>query len=237
MANSVASSRVGRKYNIAPELCNSPYLSKPTASPYLTKPGSFQEKQRGKNHHGGSPGEASKRSKSTTRRRRGERDAEIVASFRTHRTSMSSYRRPSQGSAQRMTSMKKFLLPREMDKLLRGFRQKNANHPISKGQSAEEEEYEDDTSTIASDFAEPIEDRAVYLHFRKCGDEVMKSLFSGPLFAEITWRNCNKEVTGEPVLTLPSVGISDHDKCDVSDLESLPSVERRQPKNSRRKRF
>ena len=118
--------------------------------------------------------------------------------------------------------MKNFLLPREMDKLLKGFRQKHSNHPILRPRSAEDDE--DDTSTIASDSAESLDDKGVLSHCRKDGDEVMKALFSGPLFGEIAWRNSGRVISDGPMLTLPPVGSIDHDKGgDVSDLESLHS--------------
>ncbi|KAL7552374.1 hypothetical protein ACHAWF_015609 [Thalassiosira exigua] len=231
MSNSVASSRVGRnrKYNIAPEFLSSPYLSKPI--------GSFDYD---KKRRSGSP-----KAKGSGRRR-GDSDAESLGSFRTHRTTSSyrtqrTYQRPSKNSAQRMASIKNFLLPREMDKLLRGFRQKHSNHPITNGQS--EEDYEDDNSTIASADAASLDDKAVYLHCRRDGEEVMKSIFSGPLFAELTWRNCDREKG--PIkndLTLPPVGSIDHDKSgEVSDLESAHSsasklVESKHPVYARRKR-
>ncbi|KAL7538987.1 hypothetical protein ACHAXR_008933 [Thalassiosira sp. AJA248-18] len=242
MSNSVASSRVGRnkKYNIAPEFLSSPYLSKPI--------GSFNEKRK----KGGSPSEVSRNAKSTARRRRGDSDAGSVASFRTNR-SVSSYRtqqtyqRPSQNGARRMTSMKNFLLPREMEKLLRGFRQKSQQTRFE--QQKNEDDYEDDTSTIASDSAESLDDKAVYLQIRsdskgKDGEDVFGSIFSSPIFAEIALRNCDREVSDGPILTLPPVGILDHDKSggDVSDLESLHSsssklmVDHKLPVYSRRKR-
>mmetsp|Transcript_16332 Transcript_16332/g.34469 ORF Transcript_16332/g.34469 Transcript_16332/m.34469 type:complete len:253 (+) Transcript_16332:104-862(+) len=224
MDSSVASSRVGRntkKYNIAPEFLTSPYLSKPI--------GFDHEKKR-------RSGENSGRRTKSTGRRRGDSDAESVASFRTHRTNRTSssyrtqqtYRRPGQSSASRMASMKNFLLPREMEKLLRGFRQKHSNHPIMRGQSDDDHpDHEDDSSTIASDSAESLDDKAVYMQCRKKGDDdVMNSLFSGPLFAEITWNNCNRVITDGPVFNLPPVGTIDNenDKSgDISDLESLHS--------------
>mmetsp|Transcript_31256 Transcript_31256/g.56703 ORF Transcript_31256/g.56703 Transcript_31256/m.56703 type:complete len:239 (-) Transcript_31256:90-806(-) len=238
MSNSVASSRVGRnnKYNIAPEFLSSPYLSKPIG---------FDHDKRGRS--GSSPRNSSRKAKST-RRRRGDSDAESVASFRTQRSmstfrSQQTYRRPSQNSAGRMASMKNFLLPREMEKLLKGFRQKHSNHPILKGQLYEDHlDYEDDNSTIASDSAESLDDKAVYMQCRKDGDDVMNSLFSGPLFAEIAWRNCDREMSDGPVLNLPPVGTIDQQSGDVSDLESLHSsasklmTDHKQPVYSRRKR-
>lgn len=220
MDGSVASSRVGRnkKYNIAPEFVNSPYLSKPIGFDHDRKRRSGD----------------SRRAKSTGRGR-GASDAESVASFRTQRTNRttSTYRtqhtyRRTGTSASRMASMKNILLPREMEKLLRGFRQKHSHHPILRCQSDDDNpDHDDDNSTIASGAAESLDDKAVYMHCRKNGDsDVMNSLFSGPLFAEITWDNCNKEILDGPVLNLPPVGTIDNenDKSgDISDLESLHS--------------
>ena len=214
-----------KKYNIAPEFSSSPYLSKPI--------GFDHEKKR----RGGGENNSVRKAKSSGRRRGGDSDAESAASFRTHQTNwtLSSYRtqstyRRSTGptSASRMASMKNFLLPREMEKLLRGFRQKHSNHPIMRGRSDEDDpDHDDDTSTIASDSAESLDDKAVYLQCRKNGDaDVMNALFSGPLFAEITWNNCNREVLDDPVLNLPPVGTieNENDKSgDVSDLDSLHS--------------
>eukprot|EP00578_Thalassiosira_sp_NH16_P017216 CAMPEP_0181108218 /NCGR_PEP_ID=MMETSP1071-20121207/17513_1 /TAXON_ID=35127 /ORGANISM="Thalassiosira sp., Strain NH16" /LENGTH=237 /DNA_ID=CAMNT_0023191807 /DNA_START=28 /DNA_END=741 /DNA_ORIENTATION=- len=237
MSNSVASSQVGgnRKYNIAPEFLSSPYLSKPI--------GSFDHDKR---RSGGSPRESSRRAK-PTRRRRGDNDAESVTSFRTQRSvstyrTQQSLRRPSQNSARRNVSMKNFLLPREMEKLLRGFRQKHSNHPMLRGRSGGGDiDDEDDNSTIASDFAESLDDKAVYLNCRK-DQNVIDSLFSGPLFAEISLRNAGRGMSDGPVLTLPPVGTIDHDKNgasgDVSDLESVPSASKLliDHKHPRRKR-
>ena len=216
MSCSVAGSKVGgRKFNIDDKFRNSPYLSKPLGSP-----------------------QKSIKSKSKTRRRRGDEDS--VASFRTtrtQRTSQTSYRGSShlQQSSKRHPSTKNLLLPREMDKLLRGFRQKNSNHAVLRGQPDErpQEKFDnDDNSTIASDFADSMIDKDVYLHIRQ-DKTVNDILFSGPLFAELAIKkqdtspilNCPPEV----VLPQVNVGLDD-----MSDMESVNDNNRN--KISRRKR-
>lgn len=101
----------------------------------------------------------------------------------------------------------------------RGFRQKHT--PILSGQPGGEGD-EDDNSTIASDFAESLDDKGVYLQCRK-DQNVMDSLFSGPLFAEISWRNCGRKMSDGPVFTLPPVGAVERGESggDVSDLDSV----------------
>ena len=235
MSSSVASgysSKVGRshqrKYNIAPELLASPYLSRPI--------GSFNHDEK-KKRRTGSPREERGKPKSP-RLRREERDyyASDVESVVT-RTSVKSYRtrgtyhRPSPNNSRRLTTIKNCLLPRELDKILRGFRQRHNNHPILKNQTARSRHKsykndDDDDSTIASDSAESLDDEAVYLHCLK-DEDVNHALFSGPLFAEITLRNARHKVEiegADQMLTLPPVVSNHDDKSDeVSDLESQHS--------------
>jgi hypothetical protein len=127
--------------------------------------------------------------------------------------------------------MKSFLLPREMDKILREFRQKNCNHPILRSQAVGQLDHEDDNSTIASDFAECLDDKAVYSHCRK-EQTLQDALFSGTLFAELTFRNATKEKSGVPIgptLLLPPVDRFDREQTsgEVSDLDSPEGQARR----------
>jgi hypothetical protein len=107
----------GRKYNIAPEFLTSPYLSKPIG---FIDPEKHRQKSK----------ESSQQSiKSTRRRTRTENDAESVISFRTQRSSTSqrsqqSYRSSRRSSVTTHMTTKNILLPREIDKLCREFRQK-----------------------------------------------------------------------------------------------------------------
>ena len=213
----------GRKYNIAPEFLTSPYLSKPIG---FYEP----EKRRQKN-------DSLQHDSKSTRRRRTESDAESVVSFRTQRSSASqrsqqSYRSSSRSSLTKHMAVKNILLPREIDKLCREFRQKHSLHPILKTQ-VEEQIYDDDTSTIGSEFAESMDDKAVYLHCHKNHD-VENVLFSGGLFAEMTYRNATKERTKGPIVKLPPIRLIHHEKSsgDVSDLDSLHSG----PEQGRRRR-
>ena len=230
MSASVASSRVD------PKFANSPYLQKPI--------GSVNHDKRSSRRRSGSP---SRNAKKSTGQMGRDSDAQSVASLRTnrsvsnrsvstYRTHKTSYSRPShQNNASKLASMKSFLLPREMEKLLRGLRQKHSNVKVSQDVGGQDD---DDNSTIASDYAESLDDRAVYLHCRKGGEDVMNCLFSSSPFAEIAIRNSDPNKTasrGQPVWTLPPLGSSpsesqapsvrlDHDSGSVSDLESVHSV-------------
>ena len=237
MSNSVVSgysSRVGRhhqmKYNIAPELLASPYLSRPI--------GSFsRDEGHDKKKRSGSPRDEPRRAKSPRRRREEQRknngsDTESIAT----RSSITSYRTRetyhhhsiSHNNARRMVSMKNFLLPREVDKILRGFRQKHRNHPVLKNAETRlqsEHFKQDDDSTIASDCAQSLDDEAVYTSCIQ-NENVKSTLFSGQLFAEIALRNSGREIGDEgPTIALPPVvNSSQHDKCEeISDLESQHS--------------
>ncbi len=126
---------------------------------------------------------------------------------------------------------KNILLPREIDKLCREFRQK-IQHPILKTQV--KEQVDDDNSTICSEFAASLDDKAVYLHFHR-DNGLENALFpGGPLFAEMTYRNATKEKAKGPIIKLPPVRLIHHDKTsgDVSDLDSLHSG----PDQGRRRR-
>lgn len=198
-----------RKYNIAPEFLSSPYL----------KPIGFSEPEKRKQKSK----ESSLQSKKSTRQRQTESDVESVVSFRTQR-SLASQKSYQSHRSRSSTKIYKLLLPREIDKLCREFRQKhNIQHPILKNQT--EEKSDDDTSTICSEFAESLDDKAVYLHCHKDPD-VENALFpGGPLFAEMTFRNATKEKEKEPVVKLPPIRLVRHEKAsgDVSDLDSLHS--------------
>ena len=210
---SSSSSRNGKKYNIAPEFAKSPYLSKPI--------GSFDHE---KLRQSRSPGKSIKQ---------GDSDAESLASLKSHRSARSQRTQKSHrsSSAGRNVSTKSFLLPREMDKILREFRQKNSNHPLLRSQAVGQLDHEDDNSTIASDFAECLDDKAVYSHCRK-EQTLQDSLFSGTIFAELTFRNATKEKSGVPIgptLLLPPVDRFDREQTsgEVSDLDSPEGQARR----------
>ena len=217
MSNSVASgfsSRVGhRTYQISDKFAKSPYLSNPI--------GKVDKRRRSDNSH-----DEQKVAKSPRRRRGDSSDVESVitrSSVMSYRTSQtSSFRKSTTG---RMMNMKNLLLPREVDKLLRGFRQKHSKHPILTNRANfGDDENKDDNSTIASDFALSIDDEVIYKQCNK--DEELKSaIFSGDLFAAITMRNPGRQFSGEDV-HLPSVfPVVDVEKSgDVSDLESVHSV-------------
>ena len=203
---------IGRKYNIAPEFYSSPYLSKPIG---------FSEPEKRKHK----AKESSQQVKSTIRRRH-ESDVDSIVSLRTQRSlashrSHQSYRSSQSTSVTKHMSMKNILLPREIEKLCREFRQKHSKQAVLKSQV--EEQLDDDNSTICSEFAESLDDKAVYLHCHK-DHELKKSLFSGPLLSDITYLNATKERSKGPIVKLPPVRMV-HEKLsgDVSDLDSLHS--------------
>ncbi|KAL3801013.1 hypothetical protein HJC23_002306 [Cyclotella cryptica] len=234
IASGFSSSRVGRnrKFNIDEKFANSPYLSQPI--------GSFHHE---KKRRESSPRGDLKAKKSPRRRTGDSSDVESIitrGSVRSYRTNQT-YRRPSaQNNTGRMTSMKSFLLPREVDKLLRGFRQKHSNHNVltSRPRANSGCYPEDDNSTISSDFASSLDDEEVY---KQCAndEQVNDAIFSGPLFAEIARRNsCRKFEVGKDVILPPVVPdltsvirVAVDKSGDVSDLESDHSVaERKEPR-------
>lgn len=232
-SNSVASgfsSRVAnRRYRIDAKFAKSPYLSNPIG-----------KVKRSRSYNTTSlRGVEQKTAKSPRRNRGGDSsDAESVltkGSVRSYRTSQTaSYRRSSMpNTAGRMNNLKNLLLPRDVDKILRGFRQKHNNHPIltNRPNSGEEKGQEDDDSTIASDFAESIDDEKIYRHIIK--DKEAKDavpVFSGEIFSAITIRNADMQCADfilPPVFPL----VATENGGDVSDLESLHSVA--EPPNTR----
>jgi hypothetical protein len=231
----------GRKqFNIAPEFANSPYLTKPIGIHY--------EKQR----RSGSPTTETPKATSTTRKdkqqgdtrslaevsSKRDSDVESLASLKSHHTARSQRTQQSFRSVVNTTrrsagggvANKSFLLPREMDKLLREFRQKNSNHSILAQAMVQTNHHDDDdSSTIASDFAECLDDKGVYIHARK-DPSLVDLLFSGPLFAELAFRNATKDRSGGsigPMLILPPLDSrADKNRSasgDLSDLDSLQS--------------
>jgi hypothetical protein len=207
----LSSSFNGRKYNIASEFANSPYLSKPI--------GSFDHEKKPRPNR--SP-------MNSTKGKQGDSDAESLASLRSHRSARSQRtqqsHRSSHTSAGRHVTTKNFLLlPREMSKILREFRQRNSSHPILRTPTAGQPDHEDDNSTIASDFAECLDDKAVYSHCRK-EKTLQDALFSSPLFAELAIAHVTAKTTsGVPtgrMLMLPRVDRIDHECGDISDLDS-----------------
>mmetsp|Transcript_21403 Transcript_21403/g.44915 ORF Transcript_21403/g.44915 Transcript_21403/m.44915 type:complete len:233 (-) Transcript_21403:1818-2516(-) len=232
MSNSVASSysaKVGRshqrKYNIAPELLASPYLSRPI--------GLVNSSDRKKKRNSNNGGELQK-SKSDEINKDGDKkyssDMESIASkasFASCRARQSSYRQSTQISAQRWITMKYLLLPRETEKVIRGFRQRHSSHPFFNTPSATPNGNcpdNDDDSTIVSESAQSLDDEAVYLECIK-NEKICSAVFSGPLFAEIVLRDSAKNVLCEEDLpnSLPPLVAPVKDKEDVSDLESLHS--------------
>lgn len=229
----------GRKqFNIALEFANSPYLTKPI--------GIHHEKQR----RSGSPTTGSPKATSTTRKdkqqgdtqslaevpSKRDSDVESLASLKSHHTARSQKTQQSFRSVVNTTrkslgggaASKSFLLPREMDKLLREFRQKNSSHSILA--QAAVQTNDDDSSTIASDFAECLDDKGIYGHARK-DPSVVDVLFSGPLFAELAFRNVTKDHSGGPIgpmLVLPPLDSRTNKNRstsgDLSDLDSLHSI-------------
>eukprot|EP01082_Thalassiosira_pseudonana_P016007 g14180.t1 g14180 contig9:1344336-1344998(-) len=110
-------------------------------------------------------------------------DAESVATRGSILSARTNQRQRPSPSSGRSKPMKNFLLPREMDNLLREFRQKHSN-PAMLATDANniKDKYEDDDSTIAS--AMSLDDDAIYKECLK-DDEVKDALFSGSLFAAI----------------------------------------------------
>lgn len=202
----------GRKYNIAPEFSSSPYL-KPIG---FVKPEKRAQKLK----------ELSQLSKKSTRRRQTENDVESVVSFRTQRSlvsqrSLQSHRSNRSSVAKHMI-LKNILLPREIDKLCHEFRQKhNIQRPNLKTKIGVQ--LDDDTSTICSEFADSLEDKAVYSRCHKDYD-VENALFPGG-FGEMSYRNATREKAEGPIVRLPPIRLVQHEKAsgDVSDLDSLHS--------------
>ncbi|KAL3823919.1 hypothetical protein ACHAXA_007890 [Cyclostephanos tholiformis] len=197
----------GRKYNIAPEFANSPYLSKPI--------GSFDHEKKPR-----------LKPMKSTKGKQGDSDAESLTSLRSHRSAKSQRTQQSHGSSHTYAGkhMKNFLLlPREMSRILREFRQRNSSHPILRTPTAGQSDHEDDNSTIASEFAEGLDDKAVYSHCRK-EQTLQDALFSGPLFAELAFLHATattkSSVPTGRTLMLPPVDRIDHEGGDISDLDS-----------------
>lgn len=250
MSSSVASgfsSRVGRnsirKYNIDEKFAkvrflvscfyfikvtaHQPFLFLLNQSPYLLNPiGKLDKRRRSSKSLGGEQKPAK-----SPRRRNNDSDVESVLtkhSVRSYRSTSqtSTYKRSmSSSNTGRLMNMKNLLLPREVDKLLRGFRQKHSNHPILTNRPSSGDDDQDDTSTIASDFALSIDDETVY---KKCNADVQvkEALFSSDLFAAITLRSAGKHFkTGEDIVLPPVFPVVAVDKGgDISDLESVHSV-------------
>ena len=230
MSNSVASgfsSRIGgrrRNYNIDEKYAKSPYLTNPIGK-------QLDKRRRSERSSNNSIQIEQKPAKSPRRRNGDSSDVESVLtkgsvrSYRTNQTSL--YRRSiSSGNTGRMMNLKNLLLPRDVDKLLRGFRQKNSNHPILKNRpNSGDHAKEDDDSTIGSVFALSIDDEAVYIACNE-DEQVKEAIFSSDLFAAITMRNAGKQSHGQdvklpsvfPVVTTVDIG------GDVSDLESVHSA-------------
>jgi hypothetical protein len=205
----LSSSYNGRKYNIGPEFANSPYLSKPI--------GSFDHEKKPR----------SNRSSMKSPGKQGDSDAESLASLRSHRSARSQRTQQSQRSShtsggRHVTTKNFLLLPREMSKILREFRQRNSSHPILRTPTDGQPDHEDDNSTVASDFAECLDDKAIFTHCRK-DKSLQDALFSSPLFAELAFAHVSAKTTsGVPtghMLMLPPVDRIYHEGGDISDLE------------------
>lgn len=222
----------GRKqFNIAPEFANSPYLTKPIGIHHekQKRSGSATSTTRKDKQQGDTQSLAEVSSKRDS-------DIESLASLKSHHTARS--QKTHQSSFQSVVNTKSktwggaanksFLLPREMDKLLREFRQ-NSNHSILAQAVVKPKQDDDDSSTIASDFAECLDDKGMYIHARK-DPSVVDVLFSGPFFAELAFRNVTKNQSGGPIgpmLILPPLDSrTDKNRStsgDLSDLDSLQS--------------
>ncbi|KAL7465765.1 hypothetical protein ACHAXS_006088 [Conticribra weissflogii] len=241
MSNSIASGYsvvVGRshqrKYNIAPELLASPYLSRPIGFVNSCD----KKKKRNSNNCGERRDETNHDSD-----KKYSSDVESVvskASFTSYRARETSYRRSTRNSAQRMITMKYLLLPRETERVIRGFRQRHSSHPFLNNPSAAPNGNcpdNDDDSTIGSDSAQSLDDEAVYLECIK-NEKVSSAMFSGPLFSEIALIDAAKKVPIEEDLPnlLPPVVAPLKDREDVSDLESLHSVTNKPGATRRNKR-
>ena len=99
-----------------------------------------------------------------------------------------------------------------------------------------------DNSTIASEFADNIDDNDVYLRCRQ-DKGVNDTLFSGPLFAELAIKE--KQDASSPILNCPPevllphvhVGLDDTGDMSMSDMDSVNDNNRnRKPIASRRNR-
>ena len=223
-SNSVASgfsSRVAnRKYRIDARLAKSPYLSNVNPIGKVKRSRSYSSPR----------GNEQKAAKSPRRKLGGDSsDVESVitkGSVRSYRTSQTaSYRRSSMpNTAGRMNNMKNLLLPRDVDKILRGFRQKHNNHPIltNRPNSGDDNVEDDDNSTIASNFAESIDDEQIYKEITK-DKEAKDAIFSGEIFSAITIRNAGKQY-GDVILPPVFPVVATENGGDVSDLESLHSA-------------
>lgn len=230
MSSSVASgysSRVRgsqRTYTISPVFLESPYLQNPIGM-------GTTNRSRKKS---GSKGDAS--SQKSSRRLQADNinskfDAESVATRGSILSARTNQRQRPSPSSGRSKPMKNFLLPREMDNLLREFRQKHSDPAmLTTDANNIKDKYEDDDSTIAS--AMSLDDDAIYKECLK-DDEVKDALFSGSLFAAIATRKGGRKIfeaeahgmNGLAIIP-PSVVNNVHlDKSgDVSDLESLHSM-------------
>jgi len=202
MSSSVVSSRID------PKFANSPYLARPIGSP---------------TH------KASKESNNNGRRRR-RRDDDSVASFKTNtsfrtqrscRTQKTQQTYSASSTSLRNKSVKNLILaPREADKLLRGFRQAHKSDDTNAAAEDDVNDNNDDNSSIDTNFADSIDDKAVYVEISK-KKEVVDSIFSGRIFQELTLRNCSADHDG-PIVSLPPINLIDSrgKKGDASSILS-----------------
>lgn len=124
------------------------------------------------------------------------------------------------------SARQKLLLPRETEKLLRSFRQK-----VQSNGDQQHASDDGDNSTICTDDCLSLDDRAVYVSINSC-EKARESVFSGPVFAELSLREKKPGPNALPPLAVNS------EPDDVSDLESLASKQhetRRERRKSRRK--
>ena len=77
-----------------------------------------------------------------------------------------------------------------------------------------------DNSTIASDFAENIDDKDVYLH---CRQDKADTLFSGPLFAGLAIKQ--KQDASSPILNCPPEVVLPHVHVGLDDTGSISEME------------
>ena len=151
------------------------------------------------------------------------RSVRSVRTHKTHQPFQQTFGLNSNSARQKQA----LLLPRETEKLLRSFRQKVHQN----GDAPKDQQYaavDGDSSTICTDDCASLDDRAVFVSINTC-QKAMESVFSGPVFAELSLQDTDKKPgrTALPPLTVSS------EPDDVSDLESLAS---KQPETRRKRR-
>ena len=202
---------------IDPKFAQSPYLSKPIGR-------CSSERRR----RSGDSAKAAPSLKPAKGKKVSASSDASVGSFRSVRSVMTHKTHQAFGLNSNSTRQKQaLLLPRETEKLLRSFRQKVHQN----GDAPKDQQYaavDGDSSTICTDDCASLDDRAVFVSINTC-QKAMESVFSGPVFAELSLQDTDKKPgrTALPPLTVSS------EPDDVSDLESLAS---KQPETRRKRR-